>query len=113
MPEKDKYILEVLAPGREVLRREETKAFSKEQAWRNFRIRAAREGWFHLLRMDNLDPHVFKAPVEVVHKAPKNTYKPSWDICPKCKGKIEDDYCQGCGWQRYSSWYSKTKAKQS
>lgn len=30
-----------------------------------------------------------------------------YNACPSCGKTVEDDYCQYCGWQRVSSWFSR------
>lgn len=32
--------------------------------------------------------------------------------CGNCGGELDDDYCQGCGWRRQSSWLDRALGKQ-
>lgn len=123
MPQKDTYVLELRNGDGKVTHRSVTKAYTRSQAWRNFKIRANDEGWDYLLALDNTNIDIFIDP-GVPQKGPKDqSWAPSakkpiknlldWETCPKCRKNVEDDYCQSCGWQRYSQWYSKMKRESS
>ena len=114
MPVKEKYLLELKSP--DLLLRRFTMAFSKAQAWSFFKRRAISEGWDYLLNLDNVNILISKVEPEpagapMFGLKPKKQVEEPWDLsfCPKCKNELEDDYCQKCGWQRFSAWYGGIK----
>ncbi|MCK9434641.1 MAG: hypothetical protein M0R32_07415 [Candidatus Cloacimonetes bacterium] len=113
MPKKEKtdYVLEIVSAkdDQPLHKKEYTKAFSREQAERNFRIRAQDEGWDYFWGRDYVRILVSEVhSIAIATPSKKNEFQ-EWTSCPKCRHELEDDYCQNCGWRRYSQWYSKMK----
>ena len=117
MPVKEKYCLQIQAPDR-ILREEYVMAFSRAQAWALLKLRAVKEGWDYLLSIDSLNLSLSeepKAPVQSFPLKPKKK-KPEeylWKNCPRCRNELDDDYCQNCGWRRFSRWYGSFKKESS
>lgn len=118
MPKKEKndYVLEIRSSESDKLLRDKeyTKAYSELQAERNFRIRAEDEGWDYFWGRDYVRILIYeiapipKPPPQKKSKEPLRE-SPEWGFCPKCRNELDDDYCQNCGWRRYSQWYTRIK----
>jgi len=94
------------------------KAFSPKQAKKALRERALQEArssgkyqMAHLFIRDDIlvtaeeiqENPLKKKPGEARKQEIKNA-----NVCPKCEGEVEDDYCQNCGWHR-ESWLSRAR----
>jgi len=103
----------------QVVRREFTTASSKEQAYRNFRLRAKKEGWIDLFYAQQMNmavkdvtdknPH----PPQSQHQAPSNQMALGFtETCPKCGQTMTARQCPNCGFHMKSHWYENALRQQ-
>lgn len=113
--EKSDYMLEIRSSVDDKLlhKKEYTKAYSETQAERNFKIRAISEGWDYFWGRDYVRIIVSWVPPPSKTKRSPSKDPTNWTSCPKCRKDLDDDYCQNCGWRRYSQWYSRLKRESS
>lgn len=110
MAEKTKYKILFRDDHGDLMRIEYASAFSREQARVLVYRRAVREGWDYLFRSDSV-LIVVSEDTEGMAKLKLKRQLDKERACPECGYEVEYDYCQHCGWQKFSGWYGRHISK--